>query len=1107
MLQRFLQNHVLANLAFLMVIVVGIVSYMSLPRQQDPTVNFNWIQVLAFMPGASAEDVEQRITDPLEEAIANVQDIRFVNSSSREGIASILIRFNDINDRVFDKRVADLRREIQNKEDELPDDVDQPQVLEITTSNGFPTAMVVVSGPANDENLRIQARNVEKDLEFIKGIDSVSSSGLYEPELQVRFIPERLQSLGIEPSDISDTIRANFRDISAGSVDIGSQRWLIRLQGTTSAPEELAQLPIVTNEGEITLGSIATIERAREKASVMVSYQGRAAVLFSITKTAESNTLKLVDRIKAYTEERDQYSEETGVNVVLVDDQTSTTRSALQVMQTNALLGLLMVLIVTWLFLGWKISFFTSIAIPFILCGTFWVLISTGNTLNVVVLLGIVISLGMLVDDAVVVVEAIYYRLQRGADAVTASIEALKEVFAPVTTSVLTTIAAFLPLMLLPGILGKFMFVTPFVVTVALAISLIEAYWMLPAHIIAGNVNFKNPSKTQIKRTKYLHLLRLKYTRILTKAMRRPMLILSIAFALLLTSVAAIGLGVIKSNFFAADPLRIFYVNIEMPAGTTLQDTLKKSEEIEQRVRASLQAGESRSVVSYSGIMFTETEPFFGDNFGQVIISLNPHNNGMRSVYDIIESARATVQDVVGAQNISFLRLDGGPPVTAPITIKVIGNTFEDIRAGSQALSEIMANTHGVKDIKIDDSPGQRQLSLQLDHSALADTGLDPLTVSRALSLYIDGEIAASFQHDGEELNVRVKAQADKLVSIEQILRQPIALPNGDSIPLGELVIADRTTGMNRIRHFNFRRSIEVSADINKAETDTVKANKAILAAWDEIAAQHPNVSLDSSGILDDINESFSAMLKLFVFGLLLIYMILGTQFKSYTQPLLILTTVPLAFTGVALGLLINGNALSLYTMYGVIALAGIAVNAAIVMISTANTKLTNGMSTLHSAIYAARRRVVPIIITSLTTIAGLFSLAAGLGGYSLLWGPMATSIVWGLSFSATLTLLIIPIIFRFHADFMPKLGAYWQAASAVKRVLIALLLALFGLIYVLILEFFVLSDKRAKAKQPVARRNYLLLALQGLLALVYGLAYLAIHYGFIAFLVSAFVT
>ncbi|MDX1656129.1 MAG: efflux RND transporter permease subunit, partial [Candidatus Competibacteraceae bacterium] len=318
-----------------------------------------------------------------------------------------------------------------------------------------------------------------------------------------------------------------------------------------------------------------------------------------------------------------------------------------------------------------------------------------------------------------------------------------------------------------------------------------------------------------------------------------------------------------------------------------------------------------------------------------------------------------------------------------------------------------------IRDITDDDERGLKELKLTINQDAARRAGIDPAQLSRTLALLVDGEVVAALQDQGETVDVRVKALPAALDSLDQLLRQTLPLPQGGRIPLAELVVADTRRSEGNIRHYNFRRTITVEADIDKTLTDTVAANGFIRRQWDEIRDGYPDVNLDFSGELDDIQESLDAMAGLFLFGLGLIYLILGTQFRSYFQPLMILSTVPMAFTGVVLGLLITRNPLSLFTLYGVVALAGIAVNSAIVLISAANDRLEAGMSVLHATLYAARRRVVPVLITTLTTIAGLFSLATGLAGSSLIWGPVATAIVWGLSFSTVLTLLMIPLLYR----------------------------------------------------------------------------------------------
>jgi multidrug efflux pump subunit AcrB len=1025
--QRFIQNHVLANLFFLLVLILGTMSYLNLPREQDPSINFNWIQITTSLPGASAIDIEKRITDPLEEVIRGVSDIKFVSSNSREGISNILIRFIDISDRLFDKRVADLRREIQNKQDELPDAASDPFIFEITTDNAYPTASIVAVATADDENLRLQSERLKKQIEQIKGVDRVLTTALDDPELQVFFDPQKLQHYGIKPSDLADTIRSYYQDTPAGSLKVQSEEWFIRLTGASASADVLARLPVLTALGEVPLSEVAQVKRGREKARQQVSFNQQAAVLFAITKKSKANTLDLVERLNEFIAQRNLYRDDTGIQLLLIDDATEITNKSIKVMQTNALVGLAFVLLVTWLFLGFNIALLTSIGIPFILAGTFWVISLMGQSLNIMVLLGIVISLGMLVDDAVVIAEAIYQRLAKGVERLTACVDALKEVAIPVTTAVLTTMSAFLPLVLMPGIMGQFMMVVPLVVSIGLAISLVEAFWMLPAHILATKATIfadrNRPKKTQIWRQRFTHRLQITYIRTLIKVMRYPFRAMAIIVLPFILAIGSIVVEMVEIDFFASDPVRKFYINIEMPPGTTLEETLNTTLNIEKVARNILDKEETRAMVSYAGQMFTETEPFFGNNYGQIMISLKPdNNNAYRHVDTVLDEMRLAINDYPGPTNISFFRLAGGPPTAKPISIKVRGDDLQQIHTAANALKEILRDIPAIKDIVDDATKGRNELNLIFDSHAIQNSGLTPAEIARNLTLLVDGEIVASMQHMGEELEVRVKAAPRKLHNVEAVLYTQIVLPSinsstnnstGNSRPLSYFLSHETTTGPGNIRHYNYRRAITVEADLDKNLMNTVEANDLIRQRWLEISHQYSENDLNFSGQLDDIDESINSMFQLLLFGVLLIYAILGTQFKSYFQPLIIISTIPMAFTGVTLGLLITGNPLSLYTLYGVVALAGIAVNAAIVLISAANTRLQAGMSITHATIYAARRRIIPIVITTLTTIAGLSSLALGLGGESLIWGPVATAIVWGLAFSSLLTLFAIPLLFR----------------------------------------------------------------------------------------------
>ncbi|MCK2095545.1 efflux RND transporter permease subunit [Thauera aromatica] len=1012
--ERLIGNAPLANIAFLMVLLGGLLSYLTMPRAQDPEINFNWVSIVTSLPGASAEDVERELTGPLEDAIRQVKDIRFVSSSSRESVSSILVRFDELSERRFDKRVNDLRREIQNKAAaELPAEAKDPVVVEITSSNGFPTAILVLHG-AGGEPLRRAAFTMKKALEGLAGVDQVIAAGFDEPQLQVDFDPARVAAAGLSPVALADGVAAWFRNTLAGRVRVTDREWLARLEGKTPDPETLAQVAVVTPAGRVAVDEVAAVVRGHERADQLVSYNGRPAVLLSITKQAGANTLALVERLQGFAAERNPLLAGEGLQLTLIDDQTHATRQAIGVMETNALFGLAAVLGMCWVFLGSRLALLVGLGVPFALAGTFIAVDLIGSTLNLTVLLGVVIALGMLVDDAVVVVEAVYYRLQRGEAPAAAVVAAVGEVGLPVLSAVLTTVAAFLPLMLLPGILGKFMFVVPFVVTVGLLVSLLEAFWILPAHILGLRPEpARRRTRAQVLRERFTHVLRVKYARALVGVLRRPRLGLGALVLVMAVAGGAVAGGLVKVQFFAFDSKRLFYVSVDMPAGTPPERTLAAAERAAAVLAEAIDGSELRALASYAGLKFTDTEPVYGDQYGQVLVSLLPRGGGRRDTGEIVAAVRPRIEALQGEARYAFLEVKGGPPTAKPISVKLKSDDYPRLRAAADALRAEVARLPGVRDLTDDDVPGRNEMRLSLDREKLARAGVGAAEVARLLRLYGEGEVVATTRDAGEKVEVLVRARPETFADVTALLQRTVPLAGGGSVQLGELLGYELRLSKGYIRHYQLTRAITVEAELDRSQLDTVAANDRLKAAWAQLGAQYPGVELDFSGELEDIEESLDAMGKLFVLGLGLIYLILAAQFRSYWQPFIILLTVPLAFTGVVFGLLVSGNPLSLYTLYGVIALTGIAVNSAIVLIDAANERRAAGMSVQHAAIYAGRRRVVPILITSTTTIGGLFSLAVGLGGKSLMWGPVAASIVWGLGFSTVLTLFAVPLVYR----------------------------------------------------------------------------------------------
>jgi multidrug efflux pump subunit AcrB len=606
--------------------------------------------------------------------------------------------------------------------------------------------------------------------------------------------------------------------------------------------------------------------------------------------------------------------------------------------------------------------------------------------------------------------------------------------------------AAFLPLMLLPGIVGKFMFVIPFVVTLALLISLVEAFWIAPVHVSSMGVPHavrgdKPPLTTGGWRVRFNRSLRLRYGQLLVRVLRRPKASAAIALGSLFLALGLLATGLVRVQFFAFDPIRLFYVNVDMPADATLHETLAETEAVEQAVRRQLDGigmgREARAVTSTAGLKFTDTEQIWGDAYGQVTVSLQPRSDNSRDVQVVVEEMRTAIEALPGRARKSFTVISGGPPAGKPINVKVRGDRFSEIESAVAMVKDTVRRIPGATDIQDDGQTGRPQLQLVADTQALQQMGLTAAQLARLVRLNVDGEVLAFTRDEGDRIALRVRS-ADSVPGdpqrrrLDDLLNEQIALPGGGVGRLGDMVTAEVVPGRGVIRHYNLRRTVTVEANLDKDQTDTRAANQFVAREWEKVRGQYPGIDLDFFGELEDIEESLAAMQSLFLLGIGLIYLILAAQFRSYWQPLMVLVSVPLAFTGVAYGLAISQNPLSLYTLYGVIALCGIAVNSAIVLIDAANARLGAGLSVTHAVISAGRRRVVPVLITATTTIAGLFSLAFGLGGKSLLWGPVAASIVWGLAISTLLTLFVVPLLYllfmRPRTAPMPPLFSAWPS-------------------------------------------------------------------------------
>jgi multidrug efflux pump subunit AcrB len=1005
-------RHLWTNLAFALVLVLGLTAYLALPRAQYPEVRLNWVAIATVWPAASARDVERRITLPLEAAVRRVGQVRYVAATSRDHVSTLLVRFDDIPHGQFERLLQELNRDIQQVAAGLPKEARPPQVVELTSSSIFPSAMVLVASRRDDGQGGRLARTVQAELEALPGVERVWAIGLRNPELEVAFDPAALRRHGVAPDALARSLADQAQDVPAGSVRLSGREYNSRVAGLSAEPLRWAELPIPDGRGGmVPLGELAKIRSwAAPTHERVVTADGGPAVLLSVIKREKANSLDLTEAVAGYVAARNRQLGEAALK--LADDQSGATRAAIRAMENNALLGLLAVLLVAWLFLGRRMALLVSVGVPFALAAMFLSLYVLGETLNTSVLLGVAIVLGIPLDDAVVVAEAIQMRLAQGHDRLDAVRLALHEVARPVLASVLATVAAFAPLLLLPGLLGKFMFVVPLTVILTLLASLAASLWILPSHVVAWRGHEICPWSMRWFRQRLSGALRRGYGRLLAGAFRHPGRVAAVFLVLAGLAGAGAGLGWLRVQWFASDPLRVFNVNVQMPATASLDDTLALTRRVEASLRAVARPGEVRASLAMAGVQFTPSETRHGEHLGQVMISLAEQEDGGRAVADFVVAARPAAMALSGPGNIAFQVLSADLPSLSALTVRLSGASGATLAEAAQALRQAMVGIAGIKDIQDDGELGKPLLGLELDSAAAARAGLDPMKVAGLVRLHFDGLPVASVADGEETREVVLRAGAMDEAAVRALLEQPWQLASGRTVKPAELFALTFETAASQSRRVNYRPAVTIQADLDRERISAAVAETRVREAWQGLREGYPEVAVEFGGELEDVRASLHDLGWLFLLGIVLMYGLLAVQFTSLAQPLLMLATAPMALVGVVLGLMATGQPLTLYTLYGCAALGGVAMNASIVLIAAARDRVEAGMTPLAATFRAARRRLLPIVITTLSILGGLLSLALGLGGDSLLWGPLAAAIVWGMVVATPLTLFATPLLY-----------------------------------------------------------------------------------------------
>ena len=1043
-------NPVLSNLLMVVITALGVYAWVTLPRDLIPEIVTYTARISTFYPGASAETVEKLVTARIEDAIEKVDQIDLITSKSSEGRSDISVQFEEISDRDFDKRIQDLRNAVDRIKDLPSELLDQPEVVAVDISNGVPMVTVAVSGDLDESQMKLAAEALEKQIIKIDGVSNIQVAGVRDREIWVEVDPDRLKSYNLVAEQVSLALSQRNLNLPAGVLEVGQSEFLVRTMGEFRSVAEIAEtiIKVTTYGTPVRVKDIATVRDTYQEARTLSRINGQPSISLTIQKKNDGNAIRIIDQIRKivtpYTEGQtnpvNQMIQKTSskltpielppeTKISLVNDSSVLLRERLGILQNNALLGLVLVVVFLWLFMGSRNAFFAALGIPTAILGALWILKLMGSSINASTLFGLILVIGIVVDDAIVVIENVFRRMEEGLSPAKAAIVGAQEVAWPVLSASLTTMAAFLPLILMSGIPGQFMRVVPITGVVVILASLVEVFAILPAHIAEWSK--PTTANSEESRSNWFVNIQDRYVELLNRILDwRYVIVFGTVLGTFVFSILAfISL---PKELFPGEDFPQFYIKVDMPTDYGIEETTQFMEKLE-RVVKSLPKEEYVALVTNIGLQ-TPTNGLEGtsisSNVAEVLVELVPKDERNRSRDEIIEFLRLQMTEITGAEKIYFDKQEGGPPRGRDVEVKVKGDRIPQLVAIANQLKKKLSSIDGVFDVKDDFKSGKPEIRLRTKGEKLRQFGLTIFQVANNVRHAIEGNTCTVYRDADEAIDVVVKYTKNSMNTIDALSQMMIATPSGISVPLKDIAQISRENSLVDIKRFDVERAITVSASVDREVTSPAIATQVLQATFEDIGFRYPGYSLDFRGEFDQILESFKELgLKLLPMGVMLMYFILGAQFKSFLQPFIILFAIPFGVIGAMVGLLITQSTLSLIALFGVVALAGIVVNDSIVLIDFINQRRNQNQKSktyddqekandpvvdeLRDAVLkGSRLRLRPIVLTSITTIAGLIPMFLGLGGKSPVWQPLASTIIFGLLFSTLLTLFVMPALY-----------------------------------------------------------------------------------------------
>lgn len=1030
-LASFASNTVFANIVLAMIFLAGAIAGLSMIRESFPQFSLDMISIQVAYPGADPEEVEEGICLKLEEALETVEGIKQYTTTANEGVGSALVEVQENYDL---NEVLDQVKARVDAISTFPLDAERPVTTELLLRDSV--MLLALSGDIDEKQLKTLSEKIRDELRQLDGITQVEIFGMRDYEISIEVSELQLQRYGLSIAQVSEAIRQANLNLHGGTIRSQGEEIRIRTVERKYTDTELADIIVLTGENNerIRLGQIATIVDGFTEDPITALIDGKPSVFIMVFKTSEEDSLKISTVVSSYLEKK-QVLLPPGISLSDFYDNTEMLKSRIRLLSRNGLLGMGLVFFLLWLFMDLRLSFWGGLGIPISLAGGLFILWSMGETINMISLFGFIMVLGIVVDDAIVVGESIYVHRRSGKPPLRAAIDGVVEVGMPVTAAVVTSIVAFIPLAYIGGIMGKFISILPAVVISCLLISLLECLFLLPAHLShlpdlaqrkqKDGLLGRYPARLQYFMQSGLErFIENRYLPFLDRVLTWRYISLCVAITILLLTIGLILGGLVKFQVFPKIDGFVITSTIEFPDGTpphvteaALHDVEAAFVEIAANTKTFTGEPLIRKRLTLVGQTLEERGSKKGPNYGSVqFILLDSDKRGVHS-NDLLIQWEKKVGKITGARSVTYTGLSAGPG-GAEIEVWLQGNNMNTILAAAEALEKKLQSLDGVIQIRSDYSPGKNELRLRLKPEA-RPLGLTVDDLARQVQAGFFGREPLRLQRGRDDIRIKVRYTKQERSSLGDFESMKIRTAAGLEIPLLSVADIDYGPGFSTITRTDGLRRVAVTADVDPSLANAQEIFADLASNFFPVLKkQHPDLYVSLQGAKKNARESIASLLVSFPLAVFGIYVIVATIFRSYIQPLIILFTIPFGIIGAVAGHILLGYNLSIMSMFGMVALTGVVVNDAIVLIERINENLAEGMEFFEAIKKGGARRFRAILLTTFSTVGGLAPLILETDMQAKFLIPMALSLAAGVAFATVLTLVLIPSLLAIVNDF-----------------------------------------------------------------------------------------